>query len=101
MPGRTRKTKEKIRISRLKGYSTRSQGREMEEEVMENDCCLLPSMILHLEIGKAYLRKTVQADIDGVVNAMPGNPIDVITVVPVSGVLSRVSLPSQRIKLIG
>jgi hypothetical protein len=63
-------------------------------EEMKSDYCPLPSMILHLGVGRAYSRRTVQADIDGVVNAMPGNPIDVIIAVSVSGVHSRVSLPS-------
>jgi hypothetical protein len=94
MPGRIRKTKKKIRTSRLEGQSTRCQEREMVTEVMENDYCLVPSLIRPSKLEKAYLRKTVQADIDGVVNAMPGNPIDVIIAVSVSGVHSRVSLPS-------
>jgi len=55
-------------------------------EVMENDYCLRPSTIHQLEVKKAYLQRTVQVDIDGVVNVMPGNPIDVIIVVSVSGV---------------
>jgi hypothetical protein len=63
--------------------------------VMENGYCLFPRMIRYPEVEKAYLQRTVQADIDGVVNAMPGNPIDVIIAVSVSGVHSRVSPASQ------
>jgi len=64
-------------------------------EEMENDFCPFRMMIRHLKVKKAYLRKTVQVDIDGVVNAMPGNPIDVIIVVSASGAHSRLSRPSQ------
>ena len=53
---------------------------------LANDSCPLRRMIRHLEVKKAYLRKTVQVDTDGVVNVMPGNPIDVIIAVSVSGV---------------
>jgi hypothetical protein len=95
MPGRTRKTKEKIRIPRSKGHRTRYQKGEPVTEGMESDCCLLPRMIYHLEVEKACLQRTVQADIDGAVNATPGNPIDVIIAVSVSGVHSRVSPASQ------
>jgi hypothetical protein len=94
MPGRIRKTKKKIRISILKGHLTRCQEREVVTEVMENDYCLTPNLIRPSKVEKAYLRKTVQADIGGVVNAMPGSPTDVIIAVSVSGVHSRVSLPS-------
>jgi hypothetical protein len=66
----------------------------MLTEKTETDYYLLLSMIRRSKIGKAYLRKTVQADIDGVVNAMPGNPTDVIIAVSANGVLLRVSLPS-------
>jgi hypothetical protein len=66
----------------------------MLTEKTETDYYLLLSMIRRSNIGKAYLRKTVQADIDGVVNATPGNQTDVIIAVSVSGVHSRVSLPS-------
>jgi hypothetical protein len=86
VPERTRKTKGKIRISRPKNYSTKFPKRETVKEVTENDYYLLPSMIRHLEVRKAYLRKPVQADIDGVVNATPGNQTDVIIAVSVSGV---------------
>jgi len=47
------------------------------------------------KIERAYLQRIVQVDIDGVVNVMPGNLIDVIIAVSVSGVLSRVSLLFQ------
>ena len=63
-----------------------SQEREMMTEVMENGYCLFPRMIRFPGVEKAYLQRTVQADIDGVVNAMPGNLIDVIIAVSVSGV---------------
>ena len=43
-------------------------------------------MIRHPEVEKACLQRTVQADIGGAVNAMPGNPIDVTIAVSVSGV---------------
>ena len=62
-------------------------------EEMENDYCPLRRMT-RSEVKKAYLQRTAQADIGGAVNAMPGNPIDVIIAVSVSGVLSRVSMPS-------
>jgi len=53
---------------------------------LANDYCPLPRMIRHPEVEKACLQRTVQADIGGAVNAMPGNPIDVTIAVSVSGV---------------
>jgi hypothetical protein len=94
MPGRTTRMVKDYPPSRSKGPPTRLEKNETVTAVMETDYCLLPSTIRYFEVEKAYLRKTVQADIDGVVNAMPGNPIDVIIAVSVEGVPSRVSLPS-------
>ena len=63
--------------------------------VTKTACLLLRSETQVPIIEKAYLQRIVQVDIDGAVNAMPGNPIDVIIVVSVSDVLSKVRLLFQ------
>ena len=60
--------------------------------VTKTACLLLRSKTQVPKIERAYLQRIVQVDIDGAVNVTPGNPIDVIIAVSVSGVLSRASL---------
>jgi hypothetical protein len=92
MPGRTTRMVKDYPPSRSKGPPTRLEKRETVTEVMSNDYCLLLSTMIQLEVERAYVRRTVQADIDGVANVMLGSPTDVIIAVSVEGVLSRVGL---------
>jgi hypothetical protein len=86
MPGRI---KEMQRCTTMMSCADHTRGRRWKKRPMtpiRNICSVLRSKRRPFQVEKAYLRRTVPEDIDGVVNVMLGSLIDAIIVVSVSGV---------------